>query len=105
VTNEGIVPLPDGRNDYDWFRWEAAQPGVFTVAQKTTASGPLELHLFNLQGNTLVPLGNVFTPNGATSTISTSVVPGQVILVEVKGENTSIGVMSQGIYNLTATLS
>jgi photosystem II stability/assembly factor-like uncharacterized protein len=105
VTNEGIAPLPDGRNDYDWFRWELGQAGTFSATETTTALGNLEIHLFTLQGNTLVELANNTTPGVRSVTLSTAVSAGQVIFVEIKGHNSAPGVMDQGAYNLTASVA
>ena len=105
TTGQGIGPLPDGRNDYDWYRWEIADAGTFTTTEQTTAGSNLELHLFTLQGNTLVQLASAITHGVASSTLATAVAAGQVVLVEVKGENTSFGIMTQGIYNLSASLT
>ena len=105
VTGEGIVPLPAGQNDYDWYRWTAGQAGTFTATEMTTAGGNLELHLFTLQGNTLVELARSTAAGVSSQALSAAVAAGDTILVEVKGQNASFGVMTQGVYNLSATLT
>ena len=81
------------------------QAGTFTATVATTAGGNLELHLFTVQGNTLVDLGDSVAAPGATRALSAAVAAGQTILVEVKGHETTYGIMDQGTYSLTLTLA
>ena len=82
------------------------QAGTFTATEQTTVGGNLELHLFTLQGNTLVRTGQQHRRAGVTSqALATAVAAGQTILVEVKGQNACVRQMTQGVYNLTATLT
>ena len=109
VTYNGltIATHPNGLPDYDWYRWSAGATGTFTVNVDVTQGGDLELHLWTLQGNTLVELGSTTQSNGSPSTLSlsTPVVAGQPILVEIKGRNSSPGVQDQGAYDLTAQIA
>ena len=61
--NEDITRFPDGRNEYEWYRFTAGQAGTFTATETTLTGGSLELHLFTLQGNTLVNLVNTIHRN------------------------------------------
>jgi hypothetical protein len=98
-----IARHPNGLFDYDWFRWTAGFAGQFTA---TIAGTPgLELKLFTLDGITLVPLSSNSIPGLDPKSVGASVAAGQVLLVEVKGINTSFGVMEQGGYTLNVNLS
>ena len=89
--------------DYDWFRWTAGSAGTFTATIDIGAStGDLELHLFTLQGITLVELKK--TSGSSTLTLSENLKAGQVILVEVKGMNFAIGKFGQGQYTMNVQL-
>jgi hypothetical protein len=96
--------------DYDWFRFTMGAGGTFTAAVDLGAnSGNLEVHLFTLNGSdTLVELGSASTASAtscdAPVAVAAAVRPGQVILVEVKGVETTPGVFGTGFYNLTAAL-
>jgi hypothetical protein len=103
--NEDITRFPDGRNEYEWYRFTAGQAGIFTATETTLTGGSLELHLFTLQGNTLVELANSVAPGASGQTLSVGVPAGQPILVEVKGLNSSIGVQDQGTYQLTVSIA
>ncbi|HXG10608.1 MAG TPA: S8 family serine peptidase [Gemmataceae bacterium] len=106
LQNLSIRNHPNGLPDYDWFRWTAGTSGAVTV---TVTEGiplsDLELFLFTLQGNTLVLLASNTTPNANTRSVSATVAAGQVLLVEVKGRNSSLGVMDQDTYELEIGLS
>ena len=102
VISEGIVTLPDGRNDYDWYRWEPTQTGVFSAIVNTTAGSDLELHLFTLVGNTLVEVTKDVRTGVNSRAVVAAFTAGQPIFVEVKGHNASFGVMTQAVYNMTA---
>lgn len=105
-TDLSIADHPDGLPDYDWFRWTAGDSGTFTVTiDIRPGSGDLELHLFTLDGPTLTELGSSISPGAFTRTLTTTVTTGQVILVEVKGRNSALGVLDQGFYELTVDLS
>jgi hypothetical protein len=95
-----IANEPSGLPNYDWFRWAAATGGTFSANLKVTQGGPLlELHLFTLQGVTLVELAH--TQGGSAGVTLTALVgAGQPILVEVKGVEVSLGVQTQGEYEL-----
>ena len=94
----------NGLPDYDWYRWTAGQAGTFTATETNTQGGNLELHLFTLQGNTLVDLADSL--GGTTpQSLSTSLADGQVIFVEIKGNNTSFGRKTQAEYGMAVTLS
>ena len=95
-----IANHANGASDYDWYRWSAGSAGTFTATMSVTQGGPLlEMHLFTLQGNTLVELANT-RAGAAGATLSTVVSAGQPILVEVKGVEISQGVKTQGTYEL-----
>ncbi len=102
--NLTIANEPSGLPNYDWFRWAPATGGTWSANLKVTQGGPLlELHLFTLQGVTLVELAH--TQAGAAGATLTAVVSaGQPILVEVKGVEVSLGVMTQGVYELKVGL-
>jgi subtilisin family serine protease len=99
-TNMGIDELSSGLSDYDWYRWSAGRAGTLTVTFSVTQGGPLELHLFTVQGNTLVELNQT-----STGPLVTPVTAGEPILVEVKGINTSPGVKSLGTYDMRVSLT
>jgi hypothetical protein len=111
MSSAGGQPLqidtqPDGFPDYNWFRWTAGGSGAFTATINTTSGGFLELEIFTVDptDNTLVSLG-VDQALSNTHTLSTELTAGQVILVEVKGQNLSLGVQQTGVYNMTVSLS
>jgi hypothetical protein len=120
ATNFGVLPLnqtqtynaltisdtPEGLPDYDWFRWSPAAAGTFTATVVTTTTGgSLELHLFTIQGATLVELGSSSDPALTTRSVSVALVAGQTIFVEVHGHNSFVGDIDQGMYNLMVGLS
>jgi hypothetical protein len=106
LSNLPLVNRPDtGLPDYDWFRWTMGQAGQFTTTLTVTAGGPLEMHLFILRGifpqelsNTL---GSVSAPVGLTQTVGV----GDILLLEVKGQNVSPGVQTIGVYNVDVNVS
>jgi photosystem II stability/assembly factor-like uncharacterized protein len=104
-TGLSILTHASGALDYDWYRWTALTSGTFSAAEKDTAGGDLELHLFTLSGNTLVELAKDVTPGLVTRGVAAAVAAGQTILVEVKGRETSYGVTAQGTYDLSVNLS
>jgi hypothetical protein len=94
------LQVTSGTNgEFHWFKWEASQAGTFYVTLSTTSGGPLEMHLFTAPNNILT---NVATTTGGN--IFTSLAAGQAVYVEVKGSNTSPGVMSTGTYNIDLEL-
>ncbi len=103
VNNLTINYHANGAPDYDWFRWTLTQAGTVTATETTTAAGAptgnLDLHLFMLQGNTLVDLGDSTAP-GLVHSVSAALPAGAQVLVEVKGHETRFGIMDQGAYNL-----
>jgi hypothetical protein len=90
--------------DYDWYRWQPNGTGTFQVTMKLTAGGELELHLFTLDGDTLTQLSALTTNGLGNYTLSASANAKRPILVEVKGRNSSPGVLDQGQYDLDVTL-
>ena len=101
-----IARHPDGLFDYDWFAWTAGASGLVTATVDTTpVSGNLEVFLFTVSGNTLVQLAGNSIAGLDPKSASAFFLAGQVVLVEVKGLNSSFGVMEQGAYDLTVTLS
>ena len=82
-----------GLPDYDWYTYSAATNGAINV---TMDNRRLELHVFTFDRftNTLSPVAN-----------GTAVGAGQVIYVEVKGQNTAPGVITQGTYKMSIGLS
>ena len=62
------------------------------------------MHLFTLSGNTLVEFSSSTAPGTATKTATGTFSAGDAIHVEVKGRNSSPGVVDQGAYNLTVNL-
>ena len=103
VDNLTVNYHADGRPDYDWFQWQAAQSGTLTATENTSQGGNLEVHLFTLQGNTLVAIGDSTAP-GASHAVTAAIGAGQQVLVEVKGHNTLYGILDQAAYNLSVTL-
>ncbi len=95
----------NGLPDYDWYRWTAGQAGTFTATETNTQGGNLELHLFTLQGNTLVDLADSLGSGTTPQTLSTSLADGQVIFVEIKGNNDSFRHKTQAEYSLAVTLA
>ena len=106
-TSGSIGVLPDGQNDYAWFRWEATQAGTFTATETTTTAtiGNLEMHLFTLQGNTLVELASSAAAGASAQALGESLAAYQNIFVEIKGQNGSFGVMGEGVYTLAVALT
>jgi hypothetical protein len=96
--NLNITAGPSGQ--YEWFRWEASAAGTFNATLTTTSGGPLEMHLFTLNGNTLNEVNNT-----TSGTLPTRLSQGQTVFVEVKGQNTAPGVQSTGTYNLDVALN
>ncbi len=100
ISGEDITRLPDGRNDYNWFRFTPATAGLFSATETTSVGGNLKPHLFTLVGNTLVQLANVVTPGVSANTEPDGSEPGNRF-VEIKGENSSFGLQDAGVYQLT----
>jgi hypothetical protein len=100
-----IVTHQNGLPDYDWYQWTAGKTGTLTTTLTQAPSGDLEVRLFTLVGNTLVKLAENVTPSLITRSVSANYVAGQVILVEVKGRESSLGVMDQAPYSMSVTLS
>ncbi len=103
-TGLTLARKADGLYDYDWYRWTAGASGTVTV-QITQTGGDMELRLFTLAGNSLVELGSNTAPGQATRSVSAAVAAGAPILVQVKGRNSSLGVMDQGSYTMNVTLA
>jgi hypothetical protein len=104
-VNDLTIGDINGLPNYDWFRWSAGSAGTVTASITRKAGGDLELHLFTIDSNnTLIELASDTTPRTATHTVSAAFSAGQVILVEIKGRETSLGVWGQGSYDLTMTL-
>src|SRR5207253_2390340 len=100
-TALSIANHPDGLPDYDWYKWVMSTGGTFTAHTQRTAGGDLELHIFTVQSdNTLVELTSSTAPGLASRTLQVSVTVGQIILVEVKGRNSSTGIQDQGTYDM-----
>ena len=76
-----------------------------TATETTTAGGNLELHLFALEGNTLFELAGSTAIGPSAQALSAPVVAGETILVEVKGQNSAFGRMTQGAFTLGDTLA
>ena len=104
-ASESIGVLPDARNDYDWYRWTMAQAGTFTATETTTTGGNLQLHLFTLQGNTLVELSESTVVGVASQSLAAAVAADQTILVEIKGQNNVFNHLGAGLYTLGVTLT
>src|SRR5262249_34965388 len=104
-TNLTIATHDNGLPDYDWYHATAGTSGTLTTTLSVTAGGTLEVHLFTLNGNTLVELGSNTASSAGTSTVTGAFAAGSDIYVEVKGQNSSPGVYDQGQYNLTLTLA
>ncbi len=80
-----------GLPDYDWYTYSAATNGAINV---TMDNRRLELHVFTFDGTYLTEVSN-----------GTAVGAGQVISIEVKGQNTAPGVITQGTYKMSVGLS
>jgi hypothetical protein len=117
-----IVTRPTGLPDYDWFRWTAGRPGLFTASIEThrllsaegftcdpatvgMGQGDLELYVYTIRRNTLVLLDASTVPGSRSQTVQASVNAGEVILVEIKGRNFALGQMSQAAYDMTIDLT
>ena len=94
----------NGLPDYDWYQWTAQGSSVMVAAQESQG-GTLEVHLFTLQGNTLVELSNSTFKVSSGATLAAPVAPGQVVFVEVKGKNTAPGVFQTGVYSLDVSMT
>jgi hypothetical protein len=90
---------------YDWYRWEPSAFGTFTANINVTQGQDVELHLFTLQGNTLIELSNNTAPGVLNKTLSNLVIPGQVMLVEIKGREVTPGVFTTARYDMTVSLT
>lgn len=105
-SNLTIAKKPDGLDDFDWYRWLIAEPGTFKVQiDIASGSGDLELHVFVLNGRTLQEIGSSTNPGVLTRSFTFAVGAGQYIFAEVKGRNSSVGVLDQGTYTLSDSLS
>jgi len=105
-TYNGLtINVKDGLPDYDWFRWTAGATGTMTVTTTTTAGGDIELTLWRLDGNTLVPLSADTRTGVSVRSVGAAVTVGQTYLVQIKGSNPSPGVMHQASYNLSAVIA
>ena len=104
TDTEGLGPLPDGRNDYDWFSFTAGQAGTFVATEQTVLGFNVELQLFTLQGNTLVELAKSVAQGVNSQSLGVAVAAGQEVLVEVKGQNSAFGIQDEANYNLTVSL-
>jgi hypothetical protein len=110
LENAAIENHANGLPDYDWYRWTAGATGTVTARIGDLAgSGPLELHLFTVNGaGTLIPLRQVNVAAGDCSLnalVAVSVNAGEPVLVEVKGANTSPGTFGTGGYDLLMNLT
>jgi hypothetical protein len=99
VASLTITIHSNGFPDVDWYKWTMGSGGTFTATETTDSGGPLELHIFKLVNGSLNDLGDS-TNGNAIKTLTTSVSSGDVMYVEVKGENTSPGVFTTGAYHL-----
>ena len=88
-----------GLPDYQWFKWEPSVAGTFYSTLTTTLGGPLEIHLFEVTNGVLTQMSST-----TSGTLSVALSQGQPIYVEIKGQNTGVGVTSQGTYNLDIAL-
>jgi hypothetical protein len=93
-----------GLPDYDWYRWTAGG-STFQATAKESQGGALEMHLFTVQGNTLVELSNTTFSGSSGQTLTAAVAPGQTIFVEVKGKNTAPGIHQTGVYSLDVSMT
>jgi hypothetical protein len=100
LLKQDITATNTGGLDYDWFRWEPASNGTFTVSMATTSGGDLELHLFTLLGNSLVEVAKSTAPGQPFKLLTIGANAGQPMLVEVKGRNSSFGHWDGGTYEL-----
>jgi hypothetical protein len=103
VANLTITIHSNGFPDVDWFTWTMGSGGTFKAVETTDQAGPLELHIFKLVNGSLTDLGDA-TGSSDLQTLSTSVSTGDVMYVEVKGENTSPGVFTTGAYHLDVSV-
>jgi hypothetical protein len=94
-----------GFPDYDWYRVAMGATGTFAASITLTAGGPIEEHLFTLQGNTLNEvMSNTLTAKNAPGVMAMPVNAGDTVLVEVKFVEIAPGVASGGAYNMSLTL-
>ncbi len=106
TIDSSISTHPDGALDYDWYTWTTNGAGTFSATLSTTAGGPLEVHIFTVNAsNTLIEDGSATVANGASGIVGTALSAGQPVWVEVKGQETSPGVSTQGLYTLKTSLN
>src|SRR5262249_53175551 len=99
VSNLTITIHSNGLPDYDWFKWTMGRAGTFTAKETTDQGGPLELHIFKSVNGSLIALGDATGAN-SVQTLSAAVSGGDLVYVEVKGENTAPGVFTTGAYHV-----
>jgi hypothetical protein len=106
IANQTINKHANGLYDYDNFKFTMGGSGTFTATETEDAGrGGLELHLFKLQGNTLVDVGDFTSRTPLVKTLSVSVNKGDIIYVEAKGRNYAPGRMGTGAYHLDLSLA
>jgi hypothetical protein len=92
--------------DYDWYKWSAGSSGTFSVTVDANSGGNLEVSVWTVDSSgILTELSSGNTTNGGTVTLTASVSSGQEVYVEVKGYESSVGVMDQVNYDMKVQLS
>jgi len=107
ITDLNIDRTPLGLPDYDWYTWTAGSGGTFNVNVAESTGGILEVHVFTVNAqNTLIELGNnINIIAGGNATVSAALSAGQRVWVEVKGHNSSFGVVDQGAYAMMVNMT
>lgn len=102
VDQMTISTHDNGLPDYDWFQWRTGIPGTVTINLSSTSnSGDLELRVYVIDnGGFLHEVAKDATPGVVSRFVAIRFNPGQTFLVEVKGRNTSPGVIDQAHYEL-----
>jgi hypothetical protein len=100
ISNQAGLP------DYDWFTLRAGQAGKLNLRMIQGSSGSLEVRLFTLDQNMhLVERASSTKPNQFFRTLSMDVFANELVYIEVKGRNSSYGVMDEAFYQMTLKIS
>ncbi len=100
ISNQAGLP------DYDWFTVRAGQAGKLNLRMLQGSSGSLEVRFFTLDKNmSLVQRAASTTPGLLIRNISMNVFENELVYIEVKGRNSSYGVMDEAFYQMTLKIS
>ena len=100
ISNQAGLP------DYDWFTVRAGQSGKLNLRMLQSSTGSLEVRFFTLDKNmSLVQKAASTAPGLLIRNISMNVDANQLVYIEVKGRNSSYGVMDEAFYQMTLKIS